>query len=137
VRKRLLCASLAVALLATCVVIRIAASRHHVNREVLQDIRIGMTFTEVERRLGAPPGNYLGRGSVAVFGDNTPLMGQERPGARFLDAGSLHFKQWVAEDIAIRVWLDDNDRVFGIVEGQLVPMERSFIDRLCDWLGIR
>jgi hypothetical protein len=93
--------------------------RHHTERAVLESIKKGMSRTEIESKLGGPPGDYRTKK------ENIPLP----LGSKFdmyeawdFDEGLL-FVRFNGDDRATSVHLIDNH-----------PLEKSIPDRIHDWL---
>jgi hypothetical protein len=78
----------------------------HINTQTFEQICPGMTVAEVEAILGVPPGDYTG-GKVKIYHEEV------REGVRrgnVVGPGD-HYTEWVGEEIAVLVWLDDDGKV--------------------------
>jgi hypothetical protein len=91
-----------------------------------------MTRQEVEAVVGVAPGDYAGRRVKIIHDevrDGVRVGGQVGP--------SDHYQEWVGEEIAILVWLDDEGRVSRkecVPTSHVMPRAPSLLDRLRRWL---
>jgi hypothetical protein len=125
-------------LLGGALAIWLASPTHRINEANIKRIKEGMSESEVEAILCVPPGNYSRGGRVILYADlgTSPFMGQERPGLKFFEMKELHAVEWVGNEAAVKVWFDENQRVFNVVPGRVVGAE-NILDRIRRWLHLR
>jgi len=91
-------------------------------------IRDGMTFQQVEDRLGGPPGNYSRipdkEAGLWTIDPNRPGLNRQ-----FFIGREV----WIGDELAVAVWFDERGRV---VRKESYPtLGRSLLQRLRDLLG--
>jgi SmpA / OmlA family len=132
-RKRLivLLVGLTFLLLGGSLAIRLIIPIHRINEDNIKRIKEGMSESEVEALLGAPPGDSSAGGRVVHYADGGthPFMRMEGPGLKFFKMAKLHAVEWVGDVAAVKVWFDASQRVFKVVPGRVIG-EYTFLDRL-------
>jgi hypothetical protein len=101
-------------------------SQPRIDMERFEQIRSGMTPTQVGHLIGRPPGNYT-HGQVKIIHDAG------------LEGSSDDYKEWVGEEIAIMVRLDEEGKVSRkewVPTSQLTRGNRSFLEKLRRLLGL-
>jgi hypothetical protein len=109
-----------VALLGGPAIVRLAP-RPRIDRDTAEQIQVGMTATEVERLIGAPPGRYSSTG----------------PPWHVIDPGFPGIKQeWDGDGGLIAVWLDEGGAVVR-KEFFMIPRgHEPLVMRVRRWLGL-
>jgi hypothetical protein len=96
-----------------------------IDQETLDKTKVGMTRSEVESIIGAPPGNYgVGEGTIEFWSGRRPLQHQEH-------------KVWLGQKHAIRVWFDAEGKVY---ERDFVVVYREYdssFDRILGFFGLK
>jgi hypothetical protein len=102
------------------------AHRPRINESAFNHIVTGQTIEDVCRIIGVPPGDYgSAEGSMLVPG---PLRGYAS------DIEGHRFKEWIGEDVAIRVRFSEEGVV---VDKMLVPVihfEPTTWEKVMKWL---
>lgn len=91
-------------------------------------IREGMTLSEVEEILGAPPGVYCDRGRTGIYWPSPLLDGGEelkKTGAR----------EWVGKGSSLCVVFDADGRAKRVLHGSTV-LNPSLWQRMRRWIGL-
>jgi hypothetical protein len=99
-------------------------SEPRIDAERFEKIQVGMTPEQVQSLIGVPPGNYT-HGQLKIIHD----VG--------LEGSSDFYKEWVGEEIAILVWLDDAGKVSrkeSVQTSNLLLGRERFLDRVRRWL---
>jgi hypothetical protein len=105
-----------------------------INQQSFEQIQVGMTVGEVVALFRVPPGNYTdGRAKI--------LHEEVRDGIRQggLEGSSDQYKEWVGQETAILVWLDDEGKVSRkewIPMSHLTGSNASFFDKLRRWFRL-
>jgi hypothetical protein len=102
-----------------------------IDAQSFEQICPGMTLAEVEAVLCAPPGDYGGE-RVYIVHDEV-RDGVRRGG---LIGSSDRYKEWLGEEIAVLVWLDDEGKVAHkewVPTKYLIGSRGSFFNALRRW----
>jgi hypothetical protein len=103
--------------------------QHRINKEGFEDIRFGMTLTEVEDVLGGPPGDY-GRSKGEILDS---VCGSSLSNAIEVDPNG---KNWLASEFAITVCFDDEGRVTGKGTALVYRPYDTFFEMLQQQVGL-
>jgi hypothetical protein len=99
-----------------------------INQETLDGIKVGMTLSEVEATIGAPPGDYgVGKGEIEFWTGREPPRGKLRN----------DYKAWLGQTGAICVWFDANGKAADYEVFDVYREHDSNFDRLLAWLGLK
>jgi hypothetical protein len=99
----------------------LSASRHRINQESIKLIEIGMTQSEVEALLGAPPGNYS-VGGISAHAIPPPPYRRE---------------DWIGDECAVDVYFDSSGNVIGVSVNPVFKVPReSMVAKIRRWLGL-
>jgi hypothetical protein len=113
-------------------------TKHHITAGTIGCIKEGMTQEEVEAIVGAPPGNYAGGRSFAVYlaGPSAPRWGQRWESTKVRGLADLHAAEWVGDEAAVEVWFAQDGRACVVVPGVVVRLKDPFVNKLRRWLGL-
>jgi outer membrane protein assembly factor BamE (lipoprotein component of BamABCDE complex) len=118
-RKRLLVALGTVFALGAVTALLASRPRVSVSRSSFDMVRKGMSREQVQGILGAPPSDYSTEDAARI-----PL------GTSYWD-----YEEWTCDEAMLLLRFDQQGRVDDVVVFGLRCPERSFLKRLCDWLG--
>jgi hypothetical protein len=120
-RWRLLCLAVTLCLWLSGLLVWLTLPGPRISQTSFEQIRPGMTRAEVEAVLGVSAGNYTG-GRVKIVHGVPPDDG---------------YAEWVGEDVAVLVWLDDEGRVSRkecLHTSHLIGRDDSLLRKLRRWL---
>jgi hypothetical protein len=100
--------------------------RHRINRAGVGDLRKGITEGEVVQILGIPAGDYSSRRRRYVDEPITSL---------FIPADPTEWKEWVGDEVKVRIGFDPNGKVCLINRSWALP-EQDILTRIRHWLGL-
>ena len=102
----------------TLVMVATIGFRSPSKREIIESIKVGMSRSEIEGKLGVPPGDYTTKPIIPL-----PL------GSNF-----ARFQEWAFDEGLLMVLFDEDNRatIVRVIDNH--PHEKVIMERIHDWI---